>query len=287
MQTRARARTARQPGMTRRELMRSASATVATAALMSAVKAAFPAGVFAQGAGPEIKKAILGYIALIDASALVDRQGEGLLRQARHARRRGRQAGLLGRHARQRRAGLREQRHRRRAHPLADALSDLDRQGHAEQRADADVPAGPAQPRCPGHLGLQRIQGPQGHHRRLPAQGRLREEEGRGQGGEGRHDIPRRHARPMDSLLAGRGRHRPGQGHLHHRRAAAADGGEHEGRQHGRVLRRRAVERAARQPEHRLHGLHDGRDLVQASRRKRSACAPSGSTSIRTPRKPC
>ncbi len=33
----------------------------------------------------------------------------------------------------------------------------------------------------------------------------------------------------------------------------AADGGEHEGRQHGLLLRRRAVERAARQPEHRLH----------------------------------
>ena len=119
---------------------------------------------------------------------------------------------------------------------------------------------------CAGHLGLQRIQGPQGHHRRLAAQGRLREEEGRGQGGEGRHDLPRRHARSVDPLLARRRRHRSRQGRLDHRRAAAADGGEHEGRQHGRLLRRRAVERAARQPGHRLHRLHDGRDLVQAPR---------------------
>ena len=37
-------------GLSRRELMRSASATAATAALMSAVKAAFPAGAFAQAA---------------------------------------------------------------------------------------------------------------------------------------------------------------------------------------------------------------------------------------------
>ena len=102
------------------------------------------------------------------------RQGEGLLRQARHARRRGRQAGLLGRDARQPRARLGRQRHRRRAHPDADALPDLDRQGDAEQRADADVHPGAPQSRRPGHLGRQRIQGPQGHRRRLAAQGRLR-----------------------------------------------------------------------------------------------------------------
>ena len=46
----------------------------------------------------------------------------------------------------------------------------------------------------------------------------------------------------------------------------AADGCQHEGRQHGRLLRRRAVERAARQPGHRLHRRHHRRDLVQASR---------------------
>src|SRR5215212_9797072 len=58
--------------------MKQASATAATAALMSAVKAAFPAGAFAQAAaGPEVTKAILGYIALMDASALVIAKEKG------------------------------------------------------------------------------------------------------------------------------------------------------------------------------------------------------------------
>ncbi len=57
--------------------MKSASATAATAALMSAAKAAFPAGAFAQSAGPEVKGTILGYIALIDASPLVIAKEKG------------------------------------------------------------------------------------------------------------------------------------------------------------------------------------------------------------------
>jgi nitrate/nitrite transport system substrate-binding protein len=57
--------------MTRRDLVRAASATAATAALMTAIKAAFPSGVFAQGAGPEVKGTKLGYIALTDASPLI------------------------------------------------------------------------------------------------------------------------------------------------------------------------------------------------------------------------
>ena len=62
---------------TRRDFLKSASATAATAALMSSVKAAFPGGVFAQAAGPEVTKAVLGYIALIDASALVIAKEKG------------------------------------------------------------------------------------------------------------------------------------------------------------------------------------------------------------------
>src|SRR5687767_554362 len=61
---------AKRASISRRDLMRQASATAATAALMSAVKATFPGGVFAQGAGPEVKKATLGFIALTDAGAL-------------------------------------------------------------------------------------------------------------------------------------------------------------------------------------------------------------------------
>ena len=63
--------------ISRRDLMRSASATAATAALMSAAKAAFPAGAFAQSAGPEVKGTKLGYIALTDASPLIIAKEKG------------------------------------------------------------------------------------------------------------------------------------------------------------------------------------------------------------------
>src|SRR5258708_8167971 len=43
----------------------------ATAALMGAVRASFPAGAFAQGAGPETNKVTLGFIALTDAAPLI------------------------------------------------------------------------------------------------------------------------------------------------------------------------------------------------------------------------
>jgi nitrate/nitrite transport system substrate-binding protein len=69
---------AKRASISRRDLMRQASATAATAALMSAVKATFPGGVFAQGAGPEVKKATLGFIALTDAGALFVAKEKGL-----------------------------------------------------------------------------------------------------------------------------------------------------------------------------------------------------------------
>ena len=78
-------------------------------------------------------------------------------------------------------------------------------------------------------------------------------------------DLPGRHPRSLDPLLARRRRHRSRQGHRDHHRAAAADGGEHEGRHHGLLLRLRAVERAARQPGHRLHRHQHRRALEQAS----------------------
>jgi nitrate/nitrite transport system substrate-binding protein len=76
MSTMIRAR-AKRAGLSRRDLIKSASATAATAALMSAVKAAFPAGAFAQGSGPEVKGTKLGYIALTDASPLVIAKEKG------------------------------------------------------------------------------------------------------------------------------------------------------------------------------------------------------------------
>lgn len=48
-----------------------------TAALLSTVKASFPAGVQAAGSGPEVTKAVLGYIALTDAAPLVIAKEKG------------------------------------------------------------------------------------------------------------------------------------------------------------------------------------------------------------------
>jgi nitrate/nitrite transport system substrate-binding protein len=64
--------------LSRRQLLRQSTAAAGTAALMSAVKAAFPAGAFAQGAGPEVKKATLGFIALTDANPLFVAKEKGL-----------------------------------------------------------------------------------------------------------------------------------------------------------------------------------------------------------------
>ena len=195
----------------------------------------------------------------------VRRQGQGLLRQARHARCRGAEAGLLGHHARQPRAGLGRQRHRRRAYPDPDAVPDLGRQGDAEQSADADVHPGPAQSRRAVHLGRQGIRRPQGRRRHRAVQGGAGEEEGLRQGDQGRDDLPGRHPRSVDPLLARRRRHRSRQGHRNHRGAAAADGRQHEGRHHGLLLRRRAVEPAADPSEDRLHRGQHRRNLEQAS----------------------
>jgi nitrate/nitrite transport system substrate-binding protein len=53
---------------TRRSVLKGATAT---AALMGAVRTAFPSGAFAQGAGPETNKVTLGFIALTDSSPLM------------------------------------------------------------------------------------------------------------------------------------------------------------------------------------------------------------------------
>ncbi|MDJ1160026.1 CmpA/NrtA family ABC transporter substrate-binding protein [Chelatococcus sp. SYSU_G07232] len=65
--------------VTRRGFLERAAAA---AALAAAAKLALPGGAFAQGAGPEVKKAVLGYIALIDASPLVIAKEKGFF--ARH-----------------------------------------------------------------------------------------------------------------------------------------------------------------------------------------------------------
>ena len=64
--------------VSRRKLLKSGAAAASTAALMSAVRAAFPSGAFAQAAGPEVKKATLGFIALTDFAPLAIAKEKGI-----------------------------------------------------------------------------------------------------------------------------------------------------------------------------------------------------------------
>ncbi|WP_430511333.1 ABC transporter substrate-binding protein [Pannonibacter phragmitetus] len=61
-------------GLSRRTLLKSTAA----AALAGVVKSAFPSGAFAQGAGPETTRAVLGFIALTDAAPLIVAKEKGL-----------------------------------------------------------------------------------------------------------------------------------------------------------------------------------------------------------------
>src|SRR5438045_536287 len=62
-------------GLSRRQLLK---ATGGTAALLAAARLNFPAGAFAQSAGPEVKGAKLGFIALTDASPLFVAKEKGI-----------------------------------------------------------------------------------------------------------------------------------------------------------------------------------------------------------------
>src|SRR4029077_12588226 len=61
-------------GLSRRQILK---ATGGTAALLAAARLNFPAGAFAQGAGPEVTKATLGFIALSDAGPLFVAKDKG------------------------------------------------------------------------------------------------------------------------------------------------------------------------------------------------------------------
>src|SRR5262249_2311292 len=54
-------------------------AGASTAALFGAIRTSFPGGAFAQTSGPEVSKAVLGYIALMAASPLAAAKEKGLL----------------------------------------------------------------------------------------------------------------------------------------------------------------------------------------------------------------
>src|SRR2546421_9598863 len=62
-------------GPSRRQILK---ASAGTAALLAAARLNFPAGAFAQGAGPEVKAAKLGFIALTDASPLFVAKEKGI-----------------------------------------------------------------------------------------------------------------------------------------------------------------------------------------------------------------
>ena len=64
----------KQTSISRRTLLRQGSAL----ATFAAAKLAFPAGAFAQGAGPEVKGTKLGYIALTDAAPLIIAKEKGM-----------------------------------------------------------------------------------------------------------------------------------------------------------------------------------------------------------------
>ena len=61
-------------GITRRSILK----TTATAALITAVRTAFPSGAFAATAAPEVTGAKLGFIALTDAAPLIVAKEKGL-----------------------------------------------------------------------------------------------------------------------------------------------------------------------------------------------------------------
>ena len=145
-----------------------------SAALLAAVQSQFPFGVHvAQAAGPEVKKAKLGFIALTDAAPLFVAKEKGLSPNTACPTSRSPSRPPGARRATIWCSARRRQRHRRRAHPDADAVPDLGRQGDAEQPADADVHPGAAQPRQPVHLGRQGIRRPRSR-RSTPRRSRRR-----------------------------------------------------------------------------------------------------------------
>src|SRR5437764_7553404 len=65
----------RHKGISRRSFLK---ASAGTAALLGAAQAQFPSGAFAQSAGPEVKGAKLGFIALTDAAPLFVAKEKGI-----------------------------------------------------------------------------------------------------------------------------------------------------------------------------------------------------------------
>jgi hypothetical protein len=124
--------------------------------------------------------AALGYIALTDAAPLIIAKEKGIFAKygmpdvevAKQASWGATRDNMV--------LGTEGQRHRRRAHPDADALPDLGRQGDAEQPADADVHPGAAQLDSQGISVSNEYKDLGVGLDASPLQGRAREEEGAG-----------------------------------------------------------------------------------------------------------
>ena len=222
-------------GLSRRQILK---ATGGTAALLAAAKLNFPPARFAQGAGPEVKAAKLGFIALTDASPLFVAKEKGIFakygmpdvevqKQASWGTTRDNLVlgsegnGIDGAH-------------------ILTPMPYLISSGKVTQNNQPTPMYILARLNLerPVHLGRQGIQRHQGRRRHRAVQGGAGQEEGLRQVDQGRDDVPGRHPRSVDPLLARRRRHRSRQGHRNHRGAAAADGRQHEGRHHGLLLRR-------------------------------------------------
>ena len=187
-----------------------------------------------------------GMIALTDCSPIVIAHEKGLFKKygINSTVEQGRE---LGRHPR---LAL-ERRHPGDAH--ADRHADRLDDGPARLAEEADGHPLDAQPQRP----VDHAEGRRSRARSQADPKALKpladEAQGEGHAADVRDDLPARNARDVDALLAGRRRHQPRQGRRAHHHPAAADGRQHEGRQDGRLLRRRALERARDRRRHRLH----------------------------------
>ena len=260
----------------------------ATAALMAAARASFPSGAFAQGSGARDQQGDSGLHRAHRCRAADHGQGKEDLRQVRHHRRQRRQAGVVGHDARQHGAGFGGGRHRRRPHPDAVSLPDLARHRDGGEQADADVYPGAAQlPRARAISVANEFKSTGAKVDASPLKEAFAKKKAAGQEVKcamtfpgGTHDMWIRY------WLAAGGID-PDKDVSDHRRAAAADGGQHEGRQHGRPSASASrgttssCTRTSATPP--APPARSGRTIP----RSRSACAPTGSTRIPRPPWPC
>jgi nitrate/nitrite transport system substrate-binding protein len=250
-------------GMIRRTLLK----TTAAAALFTAIKTTFPSGAFAATAGPEVTGVKIGYIALTDAAALVIAKEKGFFEKhglpdvevAKQASWGTTRDNLV--------LGCRK-RDRRRAYPLADAVSDA----YAGKVTQNNVPVRRctilARLNCDGQSNLGR-QGICGYLKigldAAPLKAAIDEEEGDGGKSKaamtfpgGTHDLWMRYwlaaggidpDKDISTIVV------PPPQMVANMKVGNMDA----------FLRLRAVERAAGQPEHRLYrSLTTGETLEQA-----------------------